>query len=311
VGPAELATENAEKLKSETLKAEGTTDYTDEHGWEQGKAESGNTEKLKLNQESTDQAGQRLAGQAGASESDSLASKLADAPVSESLISSSDGPASSPATSYSQPDTAPEAALALDSGHSTLDSKTTAKPLVFGFYGFARHEQGVDVLMRALEILKDQGEWESEFRIVWPQAFQMPDGSWLEPKMFEHLKERVRFFEKPLSPQEYQEQLSETDWLLLPYRVGSYQGRCSRISIEACVMGIPVIYTNGTDLEEVVANHGAGIGVPEEDADALANAIRLALEENRAFKEKAVVKQVHARAIFSGRYFLEAILAKN
>jgi glycosyltransferase involved in cell wall biosynthesis len=130
-------------------------------------------------------------------------------------------------------------------------------------------------------------------------------------EMFGHLGPNVRFFENPLSPEDYLRELSETDWLILPYRVGSYKGRCSRISIEACVMGIPVIYSKGTDLEEVVRSHGEGIGVPEEDADALANAIRLALQENRAFKEKAVVKQVHAQAIFSGRYFFEAILGKN
>jgi glycosyltransferase involved in cell wall biosynthesis len=199
----------------------------------------------------------------------------------------------------------------LDADPSTLDTSSPARRVVFGFYGFARHEQGVDVLMRALEILKDQGELNAEFRIVWPNAFQMPDRSWINRDMFGHLRPNVRFYGNPLSPADYFRELSETDWLILPYRVGSYEGRCSRISIEACVMGIPVIYSKGTDLEEVVRSHGEGIGVPEEDADALANAIRLALQENRAFKKKAVVKQVHAQAIFSGRYFLEAILGKN
>jgi GT2 family glycosyltransferase len=47
----------------------------------------------------------RLAGQAGASESDSLPSELADSPVSESLTRSASGPASSPATSHSLPAT--------------------------------------------------------------------------------------------------------------------------------------------------------------------------------------------------------------
>jgi glycosyltransferase involved in cell wall biosynthesis len=185
---------------------------------------------------------------------------------------------------------------------------TGARPLVFGFYGFARHEQGVDVLMRALEILKSRGELISEFQIVWPQSFQMPDSSWLEPKMFEHLKDKVHFFEKALSPQEYQEQLSETDWLVLPYRVGSYQGRCSRISIEACVLGIPVIYTKGTDLEEVVSRHGAGIGVSEEDAEALADDIVLAIRESSQFAERAIVRKAAARQFFSGQAFLRAVL---
>jgi hypothetical protein len=56
--------------------------------------------------------GSAWASQAGGSESDSLASELADSPASESLARSAIGPASLPATSYSLPDTAPEALMA-------------------------------------------------------------------------------------------------------------------------------------------------------------------------------------------------------
>ena len=51
----------------------------------------------------------RVGSHAGDSASDSLKSKLADLPVSESLIRYADGPASLPATSHSLPATAPEA----------------------------------------------------------------------------------------------------------------------------------------------------------------------------------------------------------
>lgn len=54
-------------------------------------------------------AGLRLESQYSASELDSLTSKLAHAPVSESLNRSADGPTSSTATSYLPPVTAPEA----------------------------------------------------------------------------------------------------------------------------------------------------------------------------------------------------------
>jgi hypothetical protein len=54
-------------------------------------------------------AGLRLASQASASEPDSVTSKLAHAPVSESLIRSADGPASTPATSHPPLATAPQA----------------------------------------------------------------------------------------------------------------------------------------------------------------------------------------------------------
>ena len=70
------------------------------------------------------------ASQAGASESDSSACELADAPVSESLIRSADAPASSPATSHSSLATAPEA-LAPATSYS---QPVTHRPLAcFGF----------------------------------------------------------------------------------------------------------------------------------------------------------------------------------
>jgi glycosyltransferase involved in cell wall biosynthesis len=53
--------------------------------------------------------GSAWASQAGGSESDSLASELADSPASESPISSANTPASLPATSHSLPAAAPEA----------------------------------------------------------------------------------------------------------------------------------------------------------------------------------------------------------
>ena len=59
-----------------------TTDDTDKHGYQKN------------------QQGGAWASQAGASESDSSACELADAPVSESLIRSADAPAFSPATSH-------------------------------------------------------------------------------------------------------------------------------------------------------------------------------------------------------------------
>jgi hypothetical protein len=309
VMPAELAEKNFESGNAEKLKREGTTNHTNLHerGEKRGAWSVERGDEAGLTTEDTEVAGPCLDKPSGAAFSNPFTSELAQDSENPSLTRSASGPAS-PATSYSLPVTAPEVPL-LDAGRSTLDAPV--KPVVFGFYGFARHEQGVDVLMRALEILKDQGEVDAEFRIVWPKAFQMPDGAWIDREMFGHLGANVRFFENPLSPADYLREFLETDWLILPYRVASYEGRCSRISIEACVMGIPVIYTKGTDLEEVMRSHGEGIGVTEEDAGALASAIRLAVQQNWVFQEKAAEKQAHASAIFSGRSFLEAILGKN
>ena len=94
--------EKAEMLKAEKLKKEGTTKDANQH--ETGKIIDG-----KIIRTTEEEAGLRLAGQADASESDSLPSRLADSPVSESPTRSASGPASSPATSHSLLATAPEA----------------------------------------------------------------------------------------------------------------------------------------------------------------------------------------------------------
>lgn len=189
---------------------------------------------------------------------------------------------------------------------------TTSPPkshLVFGFYGFARHEQGVDVLMRALEILQRRGELTADFRVLWPQGFRLPDGSWMDRQMFGGLGTNVQFLESPLSPAEYRQAMAETDWLILPYRSNSYEGRCSRVSIEACVLGIPVIYTRGTDLEAVLTAHGAGIGVGEENPEALADAICAASKDNVRYQCAAKDRRSSARDYFSGYRFIEQVCA--
>jgi glycosyltransferase involved in cell wall biosynthesis len=94
--------------------AVATTKDTNQH--ETGKIIDG-----KIIRTTVEESGLRAAGQADASESESLPSQLADSPVSESPTRSASGPASSPATSYSLPATAPKA-LALDAGRSSLDS---------------------------------------------------------------------------------------------------------------------------------------------------------------------------------------------
>lgn len=83
---------------------------------------SGKAKKLKENlttedTESTEEEdGAHLASQAGALEPDSLTSKLADSPVSESRTRFASGPAFSPATRNSLPATAPEALVILSCG---------------------------------------------------------------------------------------------------------------------------------------------------------------------------------------------------
>jgi lysophospholipase L1-like esterase len=125
---------------------EGTTKGTKGH--EIGKIIDG-----KIIGTTEEETGLRLAGQAGASESDSLPSELADSPVSESLISSADGPAS-----------------ALDSGHSTLDTVPEApKIFVLGVAPLARWWEGArerNAVIREINARLAEGAWENGYRFI-------------------------------------------------------------------------------------------------------------------------------------------------
>jgi len=95
-----------------------------------------------------EEAGAHFAGRSGASEPDSLTSRLADAPVSESLTRSASGPASTPVTSHTPPVTAP-LALSLDSRPSTLDTSAPAD-FVFLAFGQIRDGKNLDLFLRAM-----------------------------------------------------------------------------------------------------------------------------------------------------------------
>jgi|GEM_PF-962912 len=123
---------------------------TDLHGW-------GTTNHTKLHERG--EAGQRLAGQVGVSESDSLASELADSPVSESRIRSADSPS-----------------VALDAGRSTLDAEASASPIVFGCYGAARWEKGSDIFQEAIKRILKNAVASAETTCVWDCAGEPANG---------------------------------------------------------------------------------------------------------------------------------------
>ncbi len=105
------------------------------------------------NMEFTEVARLRLASQAGASETDSLASELAESPVSESLIRSADGPALAAEPPEENAEKLKlekaETRNALDAGRSTLDS-TAPEARMACVARFEVRDKGQDLLLEAL-----------------------------------------------------------------------------------------------------------------------------------------------------------------
>ena len=75
--------------------------------------------------------------------------------------------------------------------------------------------------------------------------------------------------------------------MILPYRSQSYHKRLSRVAIEAASRSIPLIYTARTWSGEVAELAGAGVSITGEHAEAVAYALRQALDDFARLKEAA------------------------
>ena len=280
-----------------------------------------------------------VASQAGASEPDSLTSKPADVPVSESLTRSASGPSSSPATIHSLLATAPEVP---SPATSYPPPATSAKPIVFGCYGAARWEKGSDIFQEAIKlILKNevasdgcrvasiQSECTRElgpaflpitsdplpataagrplcFAIQWVEDFRDDSGNLvsIDPWLLEHPQVEVigRYFQGD----EYGEQLERTDVMVLPYRC-PYRLRVSRVVIEAMMNGMPVIATRGTTLFEQAEEYGVLIGCEEGSAESLAEAILKVAEGFESLQTSAQKKASAVAESFSVGFFRDLL----
>jgi glycosyltransferase involved in cell wall biosynthesis len=315
--PAKLGREESRVERRESSKCENVFTTEDTEG----------TEDL--------ESGLRLAGQAGASESGALASKLVELPVSESLIRSTDAPASFlPASSHLPPITAPEALNAFLPATSYSPPGTLAKPIVFGCYGAARWEKGSDIFLQAIKIiLKNEvasEKWRVKsgenqflpdtgyplpvtavgrplrFAIQWVEDFRDQEGNRvsIDPWLREHPQVEVigRYFQGD----EYERRLAETDVMVLPYR-SPYRLRVSRVVIEAMIHGMPVIATQGTTLFEQAEEYGVVVGCEEGSAESLARAILGVAEEFGGMREMAERRAGTAAGSFSVGYFRELV----
>lgn len=180
---------------------------------------------------------------------------------------------------------------------------------LFACYGFARYEKGSDLLKAMIEqvLCKDTEDSESQpswpqFCIQWVDPFLLPDGRECDSTSLTQYS-KVELINRPLMSKEYQSALAQTSCMLLPYRNSSYYARLSRIAIESISLGIPVIYTQGGWLEEVVEAFGAGIGIRDENVEDLIAATMRMTEEYQYFQQQALEKREQARTYFSGESF--------
>ena len=190
-----------------------------------------------------------------------------------------------------------------------LASRQSGASVTFGSFGFARYEQGTDVLQEAIRIfLADHPEANVEFCVLWTSGgFALPDGRWVEPDTQLERTGKVKFLRSFVATNEYLELLAKADWIIMPYRKASYLRRSSRVALDAICRGVPAIYTRGTNQEELVTQYGAGLGVEDADAASLAKAILVAYTKNAEYRAQSLKQAPAAQSAFSPAAFWQAI----
>ncbi|MEL7355044.1 MAG: glycosyltransferase [Cyanobacteria bacterium J06560_6] len=184
----------------------------------------------------------------------------------------------------------------------------STQPLNFACYGFARYEKGSDLLKSAIKVvLAKQPDFSSNFSLQWIDPFMLPNGSSCHINDLQ-LHPKVTVIDRPLMPIAYQQLLDQTSCMILPYRNSSYYARVSRVAIESAYRGIPIIYTKGGWLEEVVLEFGVGIGIKDESVENLVEAINQMNINYSSFRQQAMEKRTQAQQYFSSQNFCQQLL---
>jgi glycosyltransferase involved in cell wall biosynthesis len=187
----------------------------------------------------------------------------------------------------------------------TRKVENTAHEVVFASLGLARYEKGSDLLLAAIVKVREKRPDLKHIRFViqWGNDFKDSGGKLISPNTAPAFDSGITFLTSSCMPQEYRLQLQRACCMILPYRAQSYYARVSRVATEAAMLGIPLIYTEDTWLEEFVRKCGAGVSFRNEDADDLAKKIGEMADQLATFRSKGINKAELARQLYSVERF--------
>ncbi len=183
--------------------------------------------------------------------------------------------------------------------------------LCLGYVGEARTEKGFPYLPDLVEALMAEYVRPGKVRFLIQGTMTLAD---YDPRSREALRRlqaypdnQVRLIgvDRPLTPDEYYELLSETDVLLCPYSPAAYRTRSSGILTEGVAAGIPTVVPCDTWLSR---NQPAGTGETFSDVPSFVDAVRRVLAEYEAYRAHAVAQKDCWLAIHSPAKLVEALL---
>lgn len=188
------------------------------------------------------------------------------------------------------------------------DTRADNYPVVFSCLGPARLEKGADIFQAAILYLQEtHPQLNAKFVLQWNREILNEDGSIFQRSVELEKSENVLFLVNDLTSEEYDFYLTQSDCIVLPYRRTAYYTRLSGIAIEAAMLGIPLIYTRDTWLEDAVSQYGAGIGVETENAKDLAETIIVMVEKIEQYRLAAQERSKLAQEYHSQSNFLQCL----
>lgn len=183
--------------------------------------------------------------------------------------------------------------------------------IVISSLGSARFEKGTDIVLSAIDSFLNKNEGK-----IYQFIIQITDGRDFGSDfdaLIKNLgsKENVSLLRHPLTSQEYDEVLLQSDLILLPYRKSAYLNRTSGIAIEAMAAGVPVVYTKGTWIETAVRDYGAGLGVLDGSTEDLMRILEILPDRLRGLKTEAIKKSKSCLDFHSSYNFFSILFKRK
>jgi glycosyltransferase involved in cell wall biosynthesis len=190
------------------------------------------------------------------------------------------------------------------------ERRAAAAPPVLGWLGRCSEEKGFSTFFAAVR--QFMHEHPSLPCSVLIQYLVGPDGCVIPESEIDALAasdSRIRLLKESVSGDAYGRLLGELDCLVLPYQRSKYIGRNSSAALDAVLVGIPIITTEGTWMAELLEHHGAGLTAKDRDEAALAQGFRLIIEDFDKLSVDAWTRSDAARSRISWTQFAQTILS--
>jgi len=180
--------------------------------------------------------------------------------------------------------------------------------VVFTCLGPSRYEKGSDLFLEAIRLyLQSPERRPARFVIQWTSDFKSKQGDTVGPDAWLASHPDVKLHRRALTSAEYDEELLNSDCIVMPYRWESYYNRISGLAVEAATAGIPVIFTEDTWLERAMKRYGAGLAFKNGDVSDLVAKLKRMAAELPEFQKLARERVNVAKKINSPENFLQLL----